>query len=126
MNQIKTDMMKKLQQEEPNCFNMEDHVVANFVENGAKNLHKRYRVKDRLIEFYHGENTYGSINGLLPGTTSNIAYNICKDKYKTEEFLTSMNLPTLKSKFFTVDQINEAQWLRPQDFTTSAIFLTTK
>lgn len=108
MSKLKNDMIRNLKEQKSNCFSSENDLIGNFVERAAKELNKRTRVDGKKIEFYHGKDTYGSINGLLPGSTGKLAYAICKDKFKTEKFLNLMNLPTLKSRFFTFDQIEEA------------------
>lgn len=108
MSNLKFEMIRNLNSQEPNCFSSENDLVGNFVKHAAKELNKRTRVDDKKIEFYHGKDTYGSINGLLPSSTGKLAYAICKDKFKTEKFLNLMELPTLKSRFFTFSQIEAA------------------
>ena len=96
MSNLKFEMIRNLNSQEPNCFSSENDLVGNFVKHAAKELNKRTRVDDKKIEFYHGKDTYGSINGLLPSSTGKLAYAICKDKFKTEKFL---NLISGQEKF---------------------------
>lgn len=108
MNKLKLDMVRNLKDEKPNCYSISEDIVNNFVEIATIELKKRMKVSGRKVEFYHGETIYGSINGLLPGSTSKLAYKICKDKFETEKFLNLMKLPTLKSRYFTFNEIDDA------------------
>lgn len=101
MNSKKIDMIRELNNMTPNRYLLKKDLVGNFVDHAAKSLKKRHVLKGKTTYFYHINTIFGSINGLLPGSTGKLAYKICKDKHQTEEYLNYMSLPTLKSRSFT-------------------------
>src|SRR5699024_10088277 len=46
--------------------------------------------------------------GLLPSTTSTVAFNLCKDKFKLEKYLSKVGISTLNSQLYYEDQKSEA------------------
>lgn len=109
MNKSKLDMIIRLNKEKPNCYTLEENVVSDFIGHAAKELRKKTKVSGKITEFYHVDEVFGSINGLLPGSTGKIAYRICKNKFETEKLLEWADLPTLNSSFFTHEQLKEAK-----------------
>lgn len=107
MNTEKQKMILDLINKNPNQYGYGKDLTGKFVENGAEELKRRYKVKDKTISFYHRDIEFGSIRGLLPGSTSKIAYRICKDKFVTEKYLENMGIPVLSSKFFKEGELED-------------------
>lgn len=109
MNNKKEKMIINLQSRTPNRYIAKEHLINNFVEDGAKKLGRTFRTKKHVVRFFHRGKEFGFIDGLRPGTTGTAAYTICKDKYKTENYLNVMDIPTLKSIYFKNNQLTEAK-----------------
>src|SRR5699024_7917789 len=109
MNKEKQEEILNLLNRIPNQYNHTKDLTGRFVEHGAEELKRTYRVKDKTISFFHRGNEFGSIKGLLTGTTSKVAYKICKDKFETVRYLESMGITVISSKFFKEGEIEKAK-----------------
>lgn len=109
MNQIKLDMIVQLNENKPNCYTVEKNIVNNFISYAAKEMRKKTKTLGKTTEFYHVDKVFGSINGLLPSSTSKLAYRICKNKFETEKLLELADFPTLNSRYFTHEQLDDAK-----------------
>lgn len=109
MNIEKQKEILNLLNRTPNQYSHGKDLTGKFIEHGADELKRTFRVKDKTISFFHRGNEFGSIKGLLPGSTSKVAYKICKDKYETERYLESMGIPVLSSKFFKEGELKKAK-----------------
>lgn len=108
MNKSKEKYLLELDKITPNRYMPQEHQVNNFYEHGAKELNLKYVKKDRFNLFYYKGVIIGRTNGLKSYSTTNSAFNICKDKFETEKILSKFKVPTLNSGYFRMDQKDEA------------------
>lgn len=62
----------------------------------------------RLSTFTYKNQKFASMNGLKPSSTSRAAFHLCRDKFRLENFLSSLDITTLESKLFTFEEKNHA------------------
>src|SRR5699024_5707490 len=63
----------------------------------------------KLTYFYYNQNKIGGLRGLRVLTTTNGAFDLCRDKFKLEKYLESLNFSSLNSQFFSHLEYNEAK-----------------
>ncbi|HJE19778.1 MAG TPA: ATP-grasp domain-containing protein [Aliicoccus persicus] len=81
-------------------------LLLNAIDN--YNLQPKKLNKGKLIKFFFNNQEVSYMKGMRPGSTTDAAFNLCKDKYKLEQHLKKLNLKTLDSKLFTKVQYDDA------------------
>ena len=65
-------------------------LLLNAIDN--YNLQPKKLNKGKLIKFFYDHQEVSYMKGMRPGSTTDAAFNLCKDKYKLEQHLKKLNL----------------------------------
>jgi len=58
--------------------------------------------ENKIVKLYYAKEEIARMSGLRPSSTSDVAYRLCKDKFKLEQHLKNMGINTLDSKHFMI------------------------
>lgn len=85
-------------------------ITANFLEHAAEKYGLDYEKPEnaKITTLLCRNNEVARMSGLRPSSTADIAYKLCKDKFKLEKYLKLMNLNTLSSAHFKKNEYNDA------------------
>lgn len=85
-------------------------ISANFIEYAAKKykLNIKKIPESKVLKLYYEDNEIAKMSGLRPSSTSDVAFKLCKDKFKLEKHLKNMNLNTLDSQHFFQNEYSKA------------------
>lgn len=108
--QLMTETILKYNLIDVNKFDHGTGITANFLEYAAE----KYKLKmektpeNKVVKLYYAEEEIARMSGLRPSSTSDVAYRLCKDKFKLEQHLKNMGINTLDSKHFTQEEFHQA------------------
>jgi len=94
-----------------NQYPNEVNKSSRFIEEAARSNNIRIQKSSKekkLTRFLYEGEIIGSMNGLKPSSTSKAAFQLCRNKFKLENFLRQMHIKTLESQFFNIDEKNSA------------------
>src|SRR5690625_3841733 len=94
-----------------NKFQYGNGFTANFIEHASEKYKVEYKKSStpRMITLLYNKNEVAKMSGLRPSSTGDIAYRLCKDKFKLESYLVLLGLNTLKSRHYDISEYNLAQ-----------------
>lgn len=113
MNKLLKEKILSLNSISPNIYVKGKDRINGFVKIAAENqgvLFTTRQVK-RMIktELFYEEKYIGGYTGMKPSTTNSVAFHLCKDKFKLEKHLSSMDISTFKSELFYETQKEDAK-----------------
>lgn len=85
-------------------------ITANFIEHAAEKYNLEYNkpANTKITALLYKNNEIARMTGLRPSSTADIAYRLCKDKFKLEKYLQLMKLNTLSSEHFMENEHDDA------------------
>lgn len=107
-------VIHKVSNMKANIYKKNKDTIYGFVKQAAeeKNLkYKTQQIKKQKIktELFSDDVYIGGYTNMKPSTTHRVAFNLCKDKFKLERFLSLMVIPTFDSKIFYENEMGQAQ-----------------
>src|SRR5699024_12809533 len=77
-------------------------ITANFIEHADEKYNLECKISDdsKVVTLFYKNNKIARMNELRPSSTTDIAYRLCKNKFKLEKYLQLMKLNTLSSSHF--------------------------
>jgi len=83
---------------------------SSFISESAKSLgiEVKSTKSKKMKHFYYNKHMIGMMNGLKPSTTGKVAFQLCRNKFRLENFLNQMGIVTLHSQLFYDHQKEDA------------------
>lgn len=109
-NTLLVNNIIKYKEIEVNEYEYGKGITANFLEHAAEKFNLKYerQEENKITTLFYKGKEIAKMSGLRPSSTSNIAYRLCKNKFKLEKYLQLMQLNTLNSAYFTEKEYHEA------------------
>lgn len=109
-NDLMSETILKLNSQLVNDYTNSINQSSGFIAKAAEHydLDIKTPKSKKLKHIYYNKHEIASMNGLKPSTTGRVAFQLCRDKFRLENFLSQMGILTLESKIFYEDQKKDA------------------
>lgn len=109
-NSMLVDTILNFNEVDVNKYKYGKGITANFLEHAAEKYGLDFEKSEntRINTLLYKNNEVARMSGLRPSSTADVAYRLCKDKFRLEKYLKLMNLNTLSSVHFKKNEYNEA------------------
>lgn len=122
---LKKEIILKYNNVNHNIYIKDKDIINDFFEKFAKKKQLTYKKqtnsKIKKIEVFSNNSYIGGMMGMKSSTTGKIAFDICRDKFRLEQFLKGAGLPTLESKVFLKEEKENAKKLIIENPTISYV-----
>ena len=111
MNKLLNEVILQYNQIENNSYKNTFSGTIQFFNKYSKELgvEVKRNPKRKLTDFYYNKYKIGSLRGLRVLTTTNGAFDLCRDKFKLEKHLENLGFSSLNSKLFSSSEYNAAK-----------------
>src|SRR5699024_6825819 len=111
MNKLLNEIILQYNQVENNSYEDTFSGTIHFFNKHSKELgiEIKRNPKRKLTYFYDNKSKIGGLRGLRVLTTTNGAFDLCRDKYKLEKHLENLGFNSLNSKLYSSSEYNAAK-----------------